>query len=295
MSEPVLRNGCFSWSRAVSSPDGPPKSTTRHVLLALSLYMSPKGDSCFPSIDTLASDTGLSRKSVIAHLQEAAELGWVTKRPEPMKGKGKGWNRMHYVATAPTRKAVNLLHRLPEGGEPDGEGGEPDGTKAVNLLHPMYSDDASRDAPTGAGVLAESLIAVYPHPHDSAGVIEPPSPAAVNRELTSAMFRLGENVPGPAILAAARALAARYPRQSDRRYRPKLVTWLRDNGWESSVGVAESEAAEGYADRAAQTRDEMHRTLSGAAGEDVRRLADEFRASQPSPFDPSIPIPGETQ
>lgn len=149
-TESVLRDGCFSWVRAVSSADGPPKTTTRHVLLALSLYMSTKGDSCFPSIDTLAADTGLSRKSVITHLQEAERLGWIARTKEPMPGKGKGWNRMTYVATAPQRfkvaKVVKEVHHEAEGGEPASEGGEPDGEKAVKEVHPMYSDDASNDA-----------------------------------------------------------------------------------------------------------------------------------------------------
>lgn len=150
-TDSVLRDGCFSWTRAVSSADGPPKTTTRHVLLALSLYMSAKGDSCFPSITTLATDTGLSRKSVITHLQEAERLGWIARQKEPMPGKGKGWNRMTYVASAPARfraqKVVKEVHHEPrEGGEPDGEGGEPDGRKAVKEVHPMYSSDASNDA-----------------------------------------------------------------------------------------------------------------------------------------------------
>jgi hypothetical protein len=140
----------------VSSKHGPPKATTRHVLLALALYMSPKGDSCFPSIATLASDTGLSSRSVITHLQEAAALGWVSKRPQPMPAKGKGWKRMAYVATAP--KVVKEVHHEElAAGEPVAEGGEPNDRKVVKEVHTMHPVDATRDAASAAAQDHESL------------------------------------------------------------------------------------------------------------------------------------------
>ncbi|KKN85986.1 hypothetical protein LCGC14_0273980 [marine sediment metagenome] len=115
--------------------------------------MSPKGDSCFPSIATLADDTGLSERSIITHLQEADALGWIARQAMPMPSKGKGWKRMAYVATAPAKvmqlaqKVVkDVHHEQTEGGEPDDEGGEPDGDMVVKDVHPMHPVDASSDA-----------------------------------------------------------------------------------------------------------------------------------------------------
>jgi len=70
----------FTWRGAISSEAGPESATTRHVLLALSLYMSQKGDSCFPSLSTLASDTGLDKSTVSKHLKRAHNEGWIDKR-----------------------------------------------------------------------------------------------------------------------------------------------------------------------------------------------------------------------
>lgn len=72
----------FTWRSVVASERGPESSTTRHVLLTLSLYMSQKGDSCFPPLDDLSDDTGLTKRSVSEHLKRAHENGWIDKRPE---------------------------------------------------------------------------------------------------------------------------------------------------------------------------------------------------------------------
>lgn len=90
----------FTWRSAVSSEDGPESSTTRHVLLALSLYMNQKGGSCFPSTRTLADETGLSRRTVEEHLRRAADNGWIKKTP-PRRAEDGTYEPAEYTASVP--------------------------------------------------------------------------------------------------------------------------------------------------------------------------------------------------
>lgn len=57
----------FTWRSALCESGLPP--TARHVGLTLSLHMSERGDSAFPSVSTLAEETGLARRSVQRHLR----------------------------------------------------------------------------------------------------------------------------------------------------------------------------------------------------------------------------------
>ena len=91
----------FTWRSVVASKHGPGNPTTRHVLLTLGLYMSEKGDSCFPATRTLADCTGLSQRAVVEHLKTAAAAGWIGKKERQMRG-GKGWRRMEYFAIIPS-------------------------------------------------------------------------------------------------------------------------------------------------------------------------------------------------
>lgn len=67
----------FTWRSAICDSELP--STSRHVALTLSLHMSERGDSCFPSVRRLADETGLSRRTVQRHLKELVEAGWLVQ------------------------------------------------------------------------------------------------------------------------------------------------------------------------------------------------------------------------
>lgn len=70
----------LTWRSAICDSGLP--STTRHVALTLSLYMSERGDSAHPGTDRMVHDTGLSERAVRAHLSALVEAGWlvVTQR-----------------------------------------------------------------------------------------------------------------------------------------------------------------------------------------------------------------------
>ncbi|MFB3084252.1 MAG: helix-turn-helix domain-containing protein [Gammaproteobacteria bacterium] len=105
------RNGVcpfvFDWQRAILSPKGPEHSTTRLVLMALSIHMRPDGSKCFPSVRTIALETGLSERSVCTHLQRAEQQGWIRKRK---RGTGRGWARHEYVPLFPRGREYSVLN-----------------------------------------------------------------------------------------------------------------------------------------------------------------------------------------
>lgn len=98
----------FGWRSAVASNHGPASPVTRHVLLTLSLYMSEKGDSCFPSVETLVKDTGLSKPTIIKHLAIAKKEGWLSISKHGFAGQK--WARNDYEAKIP--EAVKKLYHL---------------------------------------------------------------------------------------------------------------------------------------------------------------------------------------
>lgn len=89
----------FTWRSAIC--ESGLKPTTRHVLLALSLYMNQRGGSAYPGSARLAHDTGLHLGTVKTALQDAVTEGYlaVLKRGgSPVGGKRLA---TEYAACAP--------------------------------------------------------------------------------------------------------------------------------------------------------------------------------------------------
>ena len=86
------------WRATVLSPGGPGDRLTRLVLLALAEHMDAKGGSCFPSMDTIATQTAMSERSVGTHLARAEATGWIKRWRTP---NGKGWKLYHYQRWTP--------------------------------------------------------------------------------------------------------------------------------------------------------------------------------------------------
>lgn len=79
--------------------------------------MSDVGESCFPSIDTISAETGLSRRAVIEHLRKAKDLGWVKVGLHGFRGQK--WKSHEYTVAVPeggyaespaSEKAVTFAH-----------------------------------------------------------------------------------------------------------------------------------------------------------------------------------------
>ena len=110
------------WLQAIASEHGPTDPTTRLVLMTLSLHMNQLGEQAFPSQRLLATRSGLSERSVRAHLQIAEREGWVqrfSKRP-----KGQGWALHEYGASVPDA-LQNVTKSPPWHAEPGFERAEP--------------------------------------------------------------------------------------------------------------------------------------------------------------------------
>lgn len=101
----------IGWMWLMASEHGPESPTTRLVLHTLALHMSAKGDSCWPSLDTIAEESGLSRRAVQDNIAAAIESGWITKEEIPLRN-GQAWRKMHYFAEIPDGKEVVLIEIL---------------------------------------------------------------------------------------------------------------------------------------------------------------------------------------
>ena len=138
----------YSWRQAILKSGLP--ATTRHVLLTLSCHMNDAGESCYPSIDLLCEETGLSNRSVITHLKLAEEGGWIEVDKHGFSGQK--WARNEYRIAWPKtpteppgepKKVVNDVHHLETEAVKEvhhllPEGSEPNDKKAVKEVHTNY-------------------------------------------------------------------------------------------------------------------------------------------------------------
>jgi hypothetical protein len=84
----------FTWRTAIAKSDLPP--TARHVALTLSLYMNERGGSAWPSLSTLAGDSGLSTRSIMRAIRVLEREHYLLCEKRP------GTSTL-YTATAPTQ------------------------------------------------------------------------------------------------------------------------------------------------------------------------------------------------
>ena len=123
---PDLRNQWRDWLR---SEDGPPDSTTRHILLNLSMWMKADGKQCYPTIAILAQETAISERTIKKKLKEAASNGWLEIYTH--KGRGQAWRNHGYLPKIPEDVVKEFHHLslilnplLKERGEPCAKGGD---------------------------------------------------------------------------------------------------------------------------------------------------------------------------
>lgn len=98
----------FSWQHAVRSAKLEP--TTKLVCYTIWSHMASDGTGCFPSYALIAEESGLSRRSVIEHVQKAEKAGFL-QIDARQRDNGSASSNMY----RPT---------MPAGGEPAALGGE---------------------------------------------------------------------------------------------------------------------------------------------------------------------------
>jgi hypothetical protein len=92
----------YTWRSAVAFTHGPKSPTTRHVLLMLGLHMNERSKSCFPSVDSLVQELGLTKRSLCAHLE-------ITEREVLRRGHGfkdRGLKGRHFGSQFAPLRAV---------------------------------------------------------------------------------------------------------------------------------------------------------------------------------------------
>ncbi len=66
----------FTWRSAICDSELEPGA--RLLAQTLACHMSVRGDSCFPSINTLSAETGMSDRSVQRYIRRLRQTGWLT-------------------------------------------------------------------------------------------------------------------------------------------------------------------------------------------------------------------------
>lgn len=69
----------WTWQRAIADPVHAKdlRPSRRHVASVLVLHMGTDGGSCFPSVAQIASETGLSERTVQDSIHDLERLGWL--------------------------------------------------------------------------------------------------------------------------------------------------------------------------------------------------------------------------
>lgn len=141
-----MRSRLEKWRHAVASLDGPSRGPTRHVLLTLSLYMNPDGRKAWPSYDTLAAASALSRRAVVTHIGHAVNEGWLIRRSRSRAGKG--WPGNDYEVAIPRRYSEQSARGAPIGADQSASRSEQSAdqrTKVVNEVHTIKPIDQPND------------------------------------------------------------------------------------------------------------------------------------------------------
>jgi len=87
----------FEWRHAFLNTDMPCRQ--KLTLLTLAHHMNTEHRYAFPSLDTLARESGQSRNTVIKYINLSCEQGWIQKQHH--KAKGRAWRQNRYYPKVP--------------------------------------------------------------------------------------------------------------------------------------------------------------------------------------------------
>jgi DNA-binding transcriptional ArsR family regulator len=109
--DPVDFRPLFTWRTCVASKHSGLEATTRHLALTISLHMNERGGSCFPSMDSMAEETGLHKATVIRHLRILEEAGWLSVKRRNRPGRS---DVNQYTALVPMAVAALVADEASE-------------------------------------------------------------------------------------------------------------------------------------------------------------------------------------
>ncbi|MCV0371108.1 helix-turn-helix domain-containing protein [Filomicrobium sp.] len=184
----VHRVPVWTWRDAVRKAAIPP--LTKLVCWAISNYLADVGEGCFPSIETLVADTGLSKPSVIKHVQSAIAHGLLTATPR--RGQDGRIQRTVYHPQFPEYAVLPSAPASASGANevnavnPDkpGQGALPgspeDATAQVNAVNPDSPGQGALPGP-GQSQRPHQVNDVY-HNYPLEPSTSPPTPQGAERE-----------------------------------------------------------------------------------------------------------------
>lgn len=162
----------FTWRGAIADADLP--GPTKCTAYALSLHMSERGDSCFPSVGTMARESGFSERTVRQALRDLESDGWLNRQDRP------GQTSLYQAQIPPYTPAAPAPHPgrtcppprqdVPGGAAPPAPEVVSEGVKegvkesGTDLMH---RDDASQALPSSPGVQEPHSHGTQPKHSDS--------------------------------------------------------------------------------------------------------------------------------
>ncbi len=149
----------WSWRHAVIESDLP--STTKLVLLALSVYMNECGEGCYPSQERIMANTSLGRTAVIEHINLAEKRGWLRKSKHGYSGQK--WKRNEYhplypkgteLGAVPSDSKGIIIDDTDSKETENSSDSSPKGTDSCSV--PLDEKDSSLDEPPSKKVVRQA-------------------------------------------------------------------------------------------------------------------------------------------
>ena len=246
----------WEWRHAVCKADL--QATTKHVLLTLSCWMNAMGRGCYPSIADLVEATGRDKKTVLKHLNAAADAGWIVVEQHGYRGRK--WRRNEYCARWPERDLTAGSIRADEVSDCGDDGLDEGADEGLNsargggVTPPPQENEVVESCPRGGGVVPPEVVEPLHHViRDQSNTSPVTSP--VERERASAdASGTGEGEP-----EQASATPATWKARFNRAHRD-WPTFVSDSGpeaekaWNGLSAAERLEAADRAADFVAECR-----------------------------------------
>ena len=104
----MIDKTCFNWVQLVKKSSGL-EANSKYIALYLATFMNAEHDMAWPSLTRIADETGLSRPTIVKHINFLVDAGWLIKSKH-LTTSGKGGTQQFncYRMDIPT-KVVKLL------------------------------------------------------------------------------------------------------------------------------------------------------------------------------------------
>lgn len=126
----------YTWWRGIRASTLTP--TARHVGLTIATYMDKDGAGAWPSLATLADDTGRSRRTVARAVGELRELGFLEVESGGGRRGGGGYVSNRYVALIPVSVVMGDMAPARNGDTDDTDSGESEGNADAGTVTPEH-------------------------------------------------------------------------------------------------------------------------------------------------------------